>query len=95
MAKEIKSVVKIGMNYTEIVGGTTEVNRRIRLLDSEFRKAQESAKAFGNATDELKNKQDYLTQKIELQTKKVDNMRKEYEKKKAKTPKRLKNMLQV
>lgn len=80
MAKEIKSVVKIGMNYTEIVGGTTEVNRRIRLLDSEFRKAQESAKAFGNATDELKNKQDYLTQKIELQTKKVDNMRKEYEK---------------
>lgn len=80
MAKEIKSVVKIGMNYTEIVGGTTEVNRRIKLLDSEFRKAQESAKAFGNATDELKNKQDYLTQKIELQTKKVDNMRKEYEK---------------
>lgn len=80
MAKEIKSVVKIGMNYTEIVGGTTEVNRRIKLLDSEFRKAQESAKAFGNATDELKNRQDYLTQKIELQTKKVDNMRKEYEK---------------
>lgn len=80
MAKEIKSVVKIGMNYTEIVGGTTEVNRRIRLLDSEFRKAQESAKAFGTVTDELRNKQDYLTQKIELQTKKVNNMKDEYEK---------------
>lgn len=80
MAKEIKSVVKIGMNYTEVVGGTTEVNRRIRLLDSEFRKAQESAKAFGTATDELRNKQDYLTQKIELQTKKVNNMKDEYEK---------------
>lgn len=80
MAKEIKSVVKIGMNYTEVVGGTTEINRRIKLLDSEFRKTQESAKAFGTSVDELSNKQDYLTQKITLQTSKVKNMKEEYEK---------------
>lgn len=75
MAKEIKSVVKIGMNYTEVVGGVSEVNRRIKLLDSEFRKTQESAKAFGTTTDELKNKQEYLTQKITLQTAKVRDMK--------------------
>lgn len=80
MAKEIKSVVKIGMNYSEVVGGVSEVNRRIKLLDSEFRKTQESAKAFGTATDELRNKQDYLTQKITLQTSKVKDMKSEYEK---------------
>lgn len=80
MAKEIKSVVKIGMNYTEVVGGTTEINRRIKLLDSEFRKTQESAKAFGTSVDELSNKQEYLTQKITLQTSKVKDMKSEYEK---------------
>lgn len=80
MAKEIKSVVKIGMNYTEVVGGTTEINRRIKLLDSDFRKTQESAKAFGTSVDELSNKQEYLTQKITLQTQKVKNMKDEYEK---------------
>lgn len=80
MAKEIKSVVKIGMNYTEVVGGTSEINRRIKLLDSEFRKTQETAKAFGTSVDELSNKQEYLTQKINLQTQKVKNMKDEYEK---------------
>lgn len=80
MAKEIKSVVKIGMNYTEVVGGTTEVNRRIKLLDSEFRKTQEAAKAFGTSIDELRNKEEYLTQKITLQTQKVKNMKEEFEK---------------
>lgn len=80
MAKEIKSIVKIGMNYTEVVGGVSEVNRRMKLLDSEFRKTQESAKAFGTSVDELRNKQEYLTQKITLQTSKVKDMKSEYEK---------------
>ncbi len=80
MAGEIKSVIKIGMDYAEVTGGTSEINRRISLLDSEFRKTQESAKAFGTSVDELSNKQEYLTQKINLQTQKVKNMKDEYEK---------------
>ena len=49
------------------------------LLDAEFKLAQEQAKNYGTATDELGLKQEYLTQKIALQNQKVEEAKRAYE----------------
>lgn len=66
-----KKVITLGLNYSEFDGGMTECNRKMKLLDSEFKSASEQTKAFGNETDQLTLKQQQLTEKINLQTQKV------------------------
>ncbi len=72
MAKGNKRTIYLGLDYTDFTGGVTEVNRKMSLLDEEFKLAQQQAKNYGNETDELGLKQDYLRQKLELQAKKVE-----------------------
>lgn len=79
MAKGNKRTIYLGLDYTDFTGGVTEVNRKMSLLDAEFKLAQEQAKNYGNETDQLGVKQDYLGQKIALQTKKVEAAKKAHE----------------
>ncbi len=78
MAKN-KRTIYLGLDYTNFTGGVTEVNRKMGLLDAEFKLAQQNAKNYGNETDTLGLKTDYLTQKIALQSQKVEATKKAYE----------------
>lgn len=55
------------------------------VLKSEFSATASHLKSFGSSTEQLKNKQDYLTKAMDLQKQKVDALRKSYEDTKAKT----------
>lgn len=74
-----KRTIHLGLDYTQFTGGITEINRKMGLLDAEFKLAQEQAKNYGTATDELGLKQEYLTQKIALQNQKVEEAKRAYE----------------
>lgn len=79
MARGNKRTIYLGLDYTDFTGGVTEVNRKMTLLDEQFKLAQEQAKNYGTETDKLGIKQDYLGQKIALQTQKVEAAKKAYE----------------
>ena len=74
-----KRTIHLGLDYSQFTGGITEVNRKMGLLDAEFKLAQERAKNYGEETDALGLKQDYLTQKIALQAQKVEAAKKAYD----------------
>ena len=78
MGKGNKRTIYLGLDYTNFTGGVTEVNRKMQLLDAEFKRAQQEAQNYGNETDKLGLKQDYLKQKIALQTQKVEAAEKAY-----------------
>ena len=67
MGANYKRTIVLGLDYSEFSGGITECNRKMGLLDAEMKLAQEQAKAYGDASDQLKIKQEGLAQKIELQ----------------------------
>ena len=74
-----KRTIYLGLNYSNFTGGVTEVNRKMGLLDAEFKRATQEAKNYGTETDQLALKQDYLTQKIALQNQKVEEAKKAYD----------------
>ena len=74
-----KRTIHLGLDYSQFAGGITEVNRKMGLLDAEFKYAQERAKNYGTETDELGLKHEYLTQKIALQIQKVEAAKKAYD----------------
>lgn len=74
-----KRTIYLGLDYSQFTGGVDEVNRKMGLLDAEFKLAQQQAKNYGNETDTLGLKHDYLKQKIELQSKKVEEAKKAYD----------------
>lgn len=80
MNNQYKKTIVIGMDYSEFSGGITEINRKMGLLDAEFKRATAEADVYGDSTDKLGIKQDVLRQKIELQRKKVEETAKSYDK---------------
>lgn len=75
-----KRVITFGLDYSQLDAGTAEINRKMSLLEAQFKLAKEQIKAYGSESDELTVKQDKLTQQIILQTKKVDAAKDAYEK---------------
>ena len=73
-----KRTIYLGLDYTNFTGGAAEVSRKMQLLDADFKNAQQRAQNYGNETDKLGVRQDYLRKKIELQTKKVEAAEKVY-----------------
>lgn len=80
MASQYKKSIVLGLDYTEFSGGITECNRKMGLLEAEFKLAREQAKNYGTETDQLRIKKEALSQKIQLQSKIVDENRKAYDK---------------
>lgn len=80
MNNQYKKTIVIGMDYSEFSGGITEINRKMGLLDAEFKRATAEADVYGDSTDKLGIKQEVLRQKIELQRKKVEETAKSYDK---------------
>ena len=75
-----KKVITLGLDYSQFDGGITEVNRKMGLLDAQFKLVSEQTKNFGTTTDQLTLKQSYLTQKINLQTQAVKETKEKYDK---------------
>lgn len=71
MSKQNKRTIYLGLDYSDFSGGITEINRKMGLLDAEFKLAEEQIKNYGTETDAAGTKIEYLTQKIVLQEKKV------------------------
>lgn len=80
MGNQYKKTIVLGLDYSEFSGGITECNRKMGLLDAEMKLASEQAKEFGDDTDQLRIKQEGLTQKIELQKKIVAQQAEAYDK---------------
>ena len=74
-----KRTIYLGLDYSQFSGGLTEINRKMGLLDAEFKLATQQAKNYGTETDELGLKEEYLTQKIALQTQKVEEAKRAYD----------------
>ncbi|GKX29009.1 hypothetical protein SH1V18_14890 [Vallitalea longa] len=85
MNKEFQTIIKVGMNATDFNKNSSEVSRRIKLLDTSFREASARAKAYGESTDTLKQKHTILTEKINLQTQRVQKLKHQYEKSRKET----------
>lgn len=80
MGNQYKKTIVLGLDYSEFSGGITECNRKMGLLDAEMKLASEQAKAFGDNADQLRIKQEGLSQKIELQKKIVAQQAEAYDK---------------
>lgn len=74
-----KRTIYLGLDYSQFTGGVAEVNRKMGLLDAEFKLATEQAKNYGTESDKLGLKTDYLKQKIALQTQKVEEAKRAYD----------------
>ena len=74
-----KRTIYLGLDYSQFSGGVTEVNRKMQLLDQEFKLADQQAKNLGKTKDQLALKEEYLTQKIALQNQKVEEAKKAYD----------------
>lgn len=74
-----KRTIYLGLDYSQFSGGITEINRKMGLLDAEFKLASQQAKNYGNETDQTGVKVDYLAQKIALQNQKVEEAKRAYD----------------
>ncbi len=83
--KTFGTIIKVGMNSTSFDKSSSEINRKIRILDSSFKAVSSEAKAFGETTDTLRQKQEILSQKVGIQSKRVTDLREQYEKSRKET----------
>lgn len=74
-----KKTITLGLDYSEFSGGITECNNKMKVLDAEFALAQEKMDGTTSSSEKLAVKQEYLTQKINLQQQKVAEAKKKYD----------------
>lgn len=72
--------VKVSMDLRNFDSGVAGMNRKLKMVDSEFKAASEEAKRYGNSVSQLRTKMDYLTQKLDIQKQKVSHFSQEIEK---------------
>lgn len=86
MAQNVEEmVIKWSIDSTNFDKGVTSINRSMNVLKSEFKATDTDLKNFGSTTEQLKNKQEYLSKSMELQAKKIQTLKTAYEKSKAAT----------
>ncbi len=86
MADEIQGMtVKVGITDEAFTGGISKINKAMSLLQSEFKASAEGLKGFGDTSQQLNNKSEYLNKALELQQQKVKALQESYAKSKAET----------
>lgn len=73
-------VIKWSMDNKSFNDGLSNMNRSMSVLKSEFGATSTKLKQFGNETDQLRNKQDYLNKAMEIQKAKIDTLKNAYDK---------------
>ena len=85
MATVDEMVIKWSMDSTNFNSGITKLNQSMKVVKSEFEATSSKVDAFGNETDKLKAKAEYLTKTLNLQEEKVKKLKEQYEKSKKET----------
>lgn len=73
-----KKTIVLGLDYSTFSGGVDECNRKMELLENEFKLANAQMETTGTTSQKLALKQEYLTEKINLQKNKVEEAKKKY-----------------
>jgi phage-related minor tail protein len=71
--------VSLGLDSAEFKRSIQDINRRLKLAQSEFQAAGGSVKGFENTLEGLQAKSNFLSKTFELQQQKVETLRKQYE----------------
>lgn len=85
MATVDEMVIKWSMDSSNFNSGITKINQSMKVVKSEFEATSSKVDAFGNETDKLKAKAEYLTKTLNLQEEKVKKLKEQYEKSKKET----------
>lgn len=86
MSEDIQGLtVKVGITDEAFTGGISKINKAMSLLQSEFKASSEGLKGFGDTSQQLNNKSEYLNKAIELQQQKVKALQEAYSKSKQET----------
>lgn len=78
-AKGYRRSIVIDFDTTQVTGGTAEINRQLKVLDSEFKKASQEANLYGTGLDKLGVEHENLSHKMELQKQRVDAIKVKYD----------------
>lgn len=68
---EYRKVIQVGMDYSQASSGIADINRKMRLLESEFKLAGETMKNYASETTKVELNIQRLSEKIVLQEQKV------------------------
>ncbi|MFS1513626.1 phage tail tape measure protein [Chengkuizengella sp. SCS-71B] len=71
--------VNLGLDSAEFTKSITDINRKLKAVESEFKVASTSVDGFGSSVDDLKVISDNLSTKLQLQSEKVRTLRDKYE----------------
>lgn len=71
--------VNIGLNSSGFQQGINNINRQLKVAQAEFRNASSALGGFGNSTEQLRTKANYLNQSVQLQKQKVEELKRAYE----------------
>ena len=85
MATVDEMVIKWSMDATNFNSGITKINQSMKVVKSEFEATSSKVGAFGNDTDKLKAKAEYLTKTLNLQEEKIKKLKEQYEKSRKET----------
>lgn len=86
MSDEIQGLtVKLGITDNLFQEGVGKINKAMNVLQSEFKATASNLQNFGDDTDKLGNKADYLSKTMELQKAKIQALKDAYEKAKVNT----------
>lgn len=78
-------VIKWSIDDTNYTKGLSSIDKKMKLVKSEFGATDSKLQAFGNTIEKLKNKQEYLTKTLTLQEQKCKSLKDAYEKTKKET----------
>ncbi|MFW5438741.1 phage tail tape measure protein [Paenibacillus apiarius] len=73
-------VAKISIDDSGLQKSTAEINRQMKLVQSEFQRASAGVKNFGSTEEELRTKTDLLTKQLGLQQQQVNKINAEFQK---------------
>ena len=79
MAKNYRRKIVLEFDYAEVKNGVTKVSSQMSLLNKEYRAAKAEAETFGNETDKLAIRQQYLQERIKILNNQLSEHRKRLE----------------
>ncbi|ATH93298.1 phage tail tape measure protein [Bacillus glycinifermentans] len=71
--------VSLGLDNIDFSRGLQDVNRKLKVLNSEFKAAMAGAGRFDNSLDSLRNKTDILNRTLQTQKAKLNELKRQYE----------------
>ena len=78
--KGYKRSIKLEFNWDEVKDGIPNVKKQMAVLNAEFRKSKDEARASGKEIDNLGVRYDYLSNKLKIQQQEVEAYRDKLEK---------------